>query len=71
MPLVMCPSDDCQKNKSGGRLYLQTRGSKFMKFQELKVQENVRSCDLCICVIYHFLSHFESSFVFQSVQSMY
>jgi DNA replication licensing factor MCM7 len=40
MPLVMCPSDDCQKNKSGGRLYLQTRGSKFMKFQELKVQEN-------------------------------
>lgn len=39
MPLVMCPSEECQKNKSGGRLYLQTRGSKFMKYQELKIQE--------------------------------
>lgn len=41
MPLVMCPSNECQKNKSGGRLCLQTRGSKFTKFQEVKVQENV------------------------------
>uniref|UniRef100_A0A8D8T3G5 DNA replication licensing factor MCM7 n=1 Tax=Cacopsylla melanoneura TaxID=428564 RepID=A0A8D8T3G5_9HEMI len=39
-PLLMCPSEDCQVNKSGGRLYLQTRGSKFVKFQELKVQEH-------------------------------
>lgn len=39
MPLIMCPSEECQKNKSGGRLYLQTRGSKFVKFQELKLQE--------------------------------
>ncbi|XP_065203758.1 DNA replication licensing factor Mcm7 [Planococcus citri] len=38
-PVTMCPSQDCQLNKSGGRLHLQTRGSKFMKFQELKVQE--------------------------------
>ena len=27
-------------NRSGGRLHLQTRGSKFLKFQELKVQEH-------------------------------
>ncbi|KAL5475357.1 hypothetical protein EMCRGX_G025158 [Ephydatia muelleri] len=39
LPLTMCPSDECQKNKSGGRLYLQTRGSKFMKYQEIKIQE--------------------------------
>ena len=28
-------------SRSGGRLYLQTRGSKFMKYQELKIQECV------------------------------
>jgi len=39
MPLVMCPSQDCVTNKSGGRLSLQTRGSKFIKFQEIKIQE--------------------------------
>jgi len=41
MPLVMCPSQDCVTNKSGGRLSLQTRGSKFIKFQEIKIQEQV------------------------------
>ncbi|XP_029437746.1 DNA replication licensing factor MCM7 isoform X2 [Rhinatrema bivittatum] len=40
MPLIMCPSRECQTNRSGGRLYLQTRGSKFIKFQEIKVQEH-------------------------------
>ncbi|KAH0999196.1 hypothetical protein HUJ04_004227 [Dendroctonus ponderosae] len=40
MPETLCPSDDCKVNKSGGRLYLQTRGSKFVKFQELKIQEH-------------------------------
>ncbi|KAK2144271.1 hypothetical protein LSH36_772g01022 [Paralvinella palmiformis] len=40
MPLVMCPSQDCTTNRSGGRLYLQTRGSKFIKFQEVKIQEH-------------------------------
>lgn len=40
MPVVMCPSDDCRVNKSGGRLYLQSRGSKFVKFQEIKIQEH-------------------------------
>ncbi|NXT00238.1 MCM7 factor, partial [Jacana jacana] len=40
MPLLMCPSRECQTNRSGGRLYLQSRGSKFIKFQELKIQEH-------------------------------
>ncbi|PSN40226.1 DNA replication licensing factor Mcm7 [Blattella germanica] len=40
MPLVMCPSEDCRVNKAGGRLYLQTRGSKFIKFQEIRIQEH-------------------------------
>ncbi|ESO96163.1 hypothetical protein LOTGIDRAFT_188306 [Lottia gigantea] len=40
MPLIMCPSQECTTNKSGGRLYLQTRGSKFVKFQEIKIQEH-------------------------------
>lgn len=41
MPILLCPSEDCRLNKTGGRLYLQTRGSKFVKFQELKIQEHV------------------------------
>lgn len=41
MPVVDCPSEDCRVNKAGGRLYLQTRGSKFVKFQEVKIQEHV------------------------------
>lgn len=41
MPVQDCPSEDCRVNKSGGRLYLQTRGSKFMKFQDIKIQEHV------------------------------
>ncbi|XP_066588557.1 DNA replication licensing factor Mcm7 [Prorops nasuta] len=40
MPLQACPSEDCRINKSGGRLYMQTKGSKFIKFQEIKVQEH-------------------------------
>ncbi|XP_055339949.1 DNA replication licensing factor mcm7-like [Paramacrobiotus metropolitanus] len=40
MPLFLCPSVACKTNKSGGRLYLQTRASKFVRFQEFKVQEH-------------------------------
>ncbi|XP_034482454.1 DNA replication licensing factor Mcm7 [Drosophila innubila] len=40
IPVQDCPSDDCRVNKAGGRLYLQTRGSKFVKFQEIKMQEH-------------------------------
>eukprot|EP00978_Attheya_sp_CCMP212_P003554 scaffold7454_cov53-Attheya_sp.AAC.10 len=41
MPQRQCPSDDCQATGSGkgDTLHLQTRGSKFVKFQELKLQE--------------------------------
>merc|ERR1712012_59340 len=40
MPVINCPGEECRVNRSGGRLTLQTRGSKFIKFQELKVQEH-------------------------------
>lgn len=39
-PLEVCESKDCTSTRARGRLFLQTRGSKFMKFQELKVQEH-------------------------------
>merc|ERR1719471_843139 len=40
MPVINCPGEECRVNRSGGRLTLQSRGSKFIKFQELKVQEH-------------------------------
>ena len=40
MPLSNCESSDCKTKKSGGQLYLQTRGSKFVKFQEIRIQEH-------------------------------
>ena len=39
MPLSACPSQQCTTNRSSGKLCMQTRGSKFVKFQELKLQE--------------------------------
>lgn len=39
LPLEVCQSEECVQTKAHGRLYLQTRGSKFIKFQELKIQE--------------------------------
>ena len=39
LPLQNCPGPQCQKNKIAGRLFLQTRGSKFVKYQELRLQE--------------------------------
>ncbi|KAK3114125.1 DNA replication licensing factor MCM7 [Teratosphaeriaceae sp. CCFEE 6253] len=38
-PLVECQSEDCQKNASKGQLFLSTRASKFLAFQEIKIQE--------------------------------
>jgi len=40
MPLINCVGEDCRVNRSGGRLTLICRGSKFTKFQELKIQEH-------------------------------
>jgi len=40
MPQRLCPNEECRRQtKSGDTLHLQTRGSKFVKFQELKLQE--------------------------------
>ncbi|KAJ5655261.1 DNA replication licensing factor MCM7 [Penicillium longicatenatum] len=38
-PLSECLSDDCKKNNSKGQLFLSTRASKFVPFQEVKIQE--------------------------------
>ncbi|KAK3702382.1 DNA replication licensing factor MCM7 [Vermiconidia calcicola] len=38
-PLVECTSEDCQKNNAKGQLFLSTRASKFLPFQEVKIQE--------------------------------
>lgn len=51
LPVNECPSEDCRVNKAGGRLYLQTRGSKFVKFQEIKIQEHVSDFISIICLI--------------------
>ncbi|XP_014254336.1 DNA replication licensing factor Mcm7 [Cimex lectularius] len=40
MPILACPSEECKSNKTSGKLYLQSRGSKFTKFQELRIQEH-------------------------------
>eukprot|EP00042_Codosiga_hollandica_P036361 m.277313 g.277313 ORF g.277313 m.277313 type:complete len:724 (+) comp54871_c0_seq1:68-2239(+) len=42
IPRELCVSDDCVKNKRSGRLQLINRGSKFEKFQELRIQELAR-----------------------------
>lgn len=38
-PLVECSSEDCTKNNAKGQLHPSTRASKFMPFQEIKIQE--------------------------------
>ncbi|KAI9007723.1 putative DNA replication licensing factor Mcm7 [Hyaloraphidium curvatum] len=38
-PLTVCPSEDCKRNGTKGALHMQTRASKFKRFQEIKLQE--------------------------------
>jgi DNA replication licensing factor MCM7 len=38
-PLIECPSAKCQDNNTKGQLFLSTRASKFVPFQEVKIQE--------------------------------
>lgn len=38
-PLMDCPSDECTKNDARGQLFMSTRASKFLPFQEIKIQE--------------------------------
>jgi DNA replication licensing factor MCM7 len=40
-PLIECPSEECRSNNIRGKLYMQTRASKFLAFQEVKIQELV------------------------------
>lgn len=39
MPLQQCPSQRCTDNKTSGKLQMNTRGSRFTKYQELRLQE--------------------------------
>lgn len=38
-PLIECTSEDCKNNNAKGQLFLSTRASKFLPFQEIKIQE--------------------------------
>lgn len=44
-PLPECPSDKCRRDNTKGQLSMQTRGSKFRKFQEVRMQELVNIAD--------------------------
>ena len=39
LPLLDCPSTSCKNNQTRGKLNLVVRGSKFMNYQEIMVQE--------------------------------
>ncbi|PYH77887.1 MCM-domain-containing protein [Aspergillus uvarum CBS 121591] len=39
LPMTECKSTECQTNQSKGQLFLSTRASKFVPFQEVKIQE--------------------------------
>lgn len=39
IPLIQCNSEDCQRSTAKGNLTTSTRASKFMPFQEVKIQE--------------------------------
>ncbi|KAJ3202648.1 Mcm2-7 hexameric complex component, partial [Dinochytrium kinnereticum] len=43
-PLPACTSDECKRQGHKGKLFMQTRGSRFLKFQEAKIQELVWNC---------------------------
>lgn len=38
-PFAECPSSYCTTNNLHGKLFMQTRGSKFTKYQQVKLQE--------------------------------
>lgn len=38
-PMQICPSEDCKANATKGQLFSSTRASKFLPFQEIKIQE--------------------------------
>ena len=38
-PLIECPSQECQRNNTKGQLFMSTRASKFLPFQDVRIQE--------------------------------
>ena len=38
-PMQICPSPECEQNQTKGQLHPSTRASKFLPFQEIKIQE--------------------------------
>jgi len=40
LPLEKCISEECKQKNAGGRLYFQTRTSRFIKYQEVRIQEH-------------------------------
>ncbi|KAF8533734.1 MCM2/3/5 family-domain-containing protein [Trichophaea hybrida] len=38
-PMIVCPSRECKDNDARGQLFPSTRASKFLPFQEIKIQE--------------------------------
>jgi len=38
-PINKCPTAECQATSAGGALHMQSRGSKFVKYQEVRIQE--------------------------------
>lgn len=38
-PVSVCPSNECKTNRSSGHVTMQTKASKFVKYQEVKFQE--------------------------------
>jgi DNA replication licensing factor MCM7 len=43
LPLQECPTATCRQDRVSGSLIMQTRASKFVPFQEVKIQEMVRA----------------------------
>ncbi|CCJ30575.1 unnamed protein product [Pneumocystis jirovecii] len=39
IPIIECISDECRKNNSKGQLFMSSRASKFIPFQEARIQE--------------------------------
>mgnify|MGYP003386252008 CR=1 FL=1 len=39
MPMDRCASKKCKDDKKTGKVFMQTRGTKFVKYQEIRVQE--------------------------------
>lgn len=49
-PLIQCQSEQCVKNRTAGKLRLQSRACKFVPFQELRIQEPSDSVPIGWCI---------------------